>query len=44
MWADINTKALQGSLCYKMHARLMGVPEDYDNDVKQQITHADLLP
>ena len=43
MWADINTKALQGSLFYKMRARLMGVPEDYDNDIERQNTHTDLL-
>ena len=27
MWADINTKALQGSLFYEMRARLMGIDE-----------------
>ena len=27
MWADINTKALQGSLFYKIRARLMGIDE-----------------
>ena len=44
MWADINTKALQGSLFYKMRERLMGVDENYDDDVKKQNTHPDLLP
>ena len=44
MWADINTKALQGSLFYKMRARLMGVPELYDDDVERRNTHVDLLP
>eukprot|EP00957_Ditylum_brightwellii_P059386 4508890-Ditylum_brightwellii.AAC.1 len=34
MWADINTKAHQGSLLYKMQARLMGVAEDYHDDVE----------
>ena len=44
MWADINTKALQGSLLYKMRARLMGVDENYDDDIEKQNTHPDLLP
>ena len=44
MWADINTKALQGSLFYKMYTRLMGVPKDYNNNVERQNTHVDLLP
>ena len=44
MWADINTKALQGSLFYKMRARLMGVDENYDNDLKHQATYPSLLP
>ena len=44
MWADINTKALQGSLFYKMRARLMGVPENYDYNVERRNTHPDLLP
>ena len=44
MWADINTKAPQGTLFYKMRARLMGVAENYDDDVERQDTHPDLLP
>ena len=44
MRADRNTKALQGGLFYKMCTRLMGVPENYDNDVERQNTHVDLLP
>eukprot|EP00957_Ditylum_brightwellii_P129573 9883102-Ditylum_brightwellii.AAC.1 len=45
MWADINTKALQGSsLFYKMQARLMGIDEDYHNDIKRENTHPTLLP
>ena len=43
MWADINTKALQGSLFYKMRARLMGVDENYDNDIKRQAKNSSLL-
>ena len=33
MSEDINTKALQGSLFYKMRAQLMGVDENYDDDI-----------
>ena len=44
MWADINTKALQGSLFYKMQARLMGDDENYDDDLKCLATHPNLLP
>eukprot|EP00957_Ditylum_brightwellii_P157331 11974784-Ditylum_brightwellii.AAC.1 len=44
MWADINTKALQGSLSYKMQALLMGVDEDYHDDIKHENTHPTLLP
>ena len=44
MWADINTKALQGSLFYKMRARLMGVDENFHDDIKRQATHLSLLP
>ena len=44
MWADINTKALQGGLFYKMRAGLMGVAENYDDEAERLLTHADLLP
>ena len=44
MWADINTKALQGSLFNKMQARLMEVDENYHNELKRLATHPDLLP
>ena len=44
MWADINTKALQGSLFYKMRARFMGVDENYDDDIENQNTRPYLLP
>ena len=33
MWSDINTKALQGSLVYKIRGFLMGIGEDYDDDI-----------
>ena len=35
MWVDINTKALQGSLFYKMRAHLMGIDENYHNDLER---------
>ena len=44
MWADINTKALQGSLFYNMQARLMGVDDNYHDDLERLATHPDLLP
>eukprot|EP00957_Ditylum_brightwellii_P131547 10033133-Ditylum_brightwellii.AAC.1 len=37
MWADINTKALQGSLFYRMRAHLMGVDEDYHDGSPEKI-------
>ena len=43
MWADINTKAPQGSLFYNMRDRLMGVDDNYDDDIEKQNTHPDLL-
>ena len=42
-WANINTKALQGSLFYKMCGRLMGISEDYDDYIERLNTHPDLL-
>eukprot|EP00957_Ditylum_brightwellii_P001759 135021-Ditylum_brightwellii.AAC.1 len=44
IWANINTKALQGSLLYKMRACLMGVDEDYHDDIERENTHPTLLP
>ena len=44
MWADINTKAWQGSLFYKMRGCLMGIGEDYDDDIERLDTNPDLLP
>ena len=34
MWANINTKALQGALFYKVRACLMGISENYDNKIE----------
>ena len=44
MWADINTKALQGALFYKMRARLMGISKNYDDEVERLNTQPGLLP
>ena len=43
MWADIKTKAFQGSLFYKMRARLMGIDENYHDDLERENTHPTLL-
>ena len=43
MWANINTKALQESLFYKMRGFLKGIGEDYDDDIERINTHPDLL-
>ena len=44
MWADINTKPLQGQLFREMRAQLMGVAVDYDDDDERRRTHPKLLP
>ena len=44
MWTDITTKALQGSLFYNMRARLMGIDENYHDDLDRANTHPTLLP
>ena len=44
IWVDINTKALQGILFYNVRDRLMGIGEDYDDDIERPNTHPDLLP
>ena len=44
MWANINTKALQGALFYKTRARLMGISENYDDKIEQLNTQPGLLP
>ena len=44
MWADVNTKPLQGKLFREMRAQLMGVPIDYDDDQERRRTHPKLLP
>ena len=44
IWANINTKALQGSLFYKMRGRLMGIGGDCNDIIKRFNTHPDMLP
>ena len=44
MWADVNTKPLQGQLFREMRSKLMGVPVDYDDDKERRSTHPKLLP
>ena len=44
MWDDINTKALQGCLFYKMRSCLMGISEYYDYNIERLNTHSDLIP
>ena len=43
MWADINTKALQGILFYNMRARLIGIDENYHHDLERENTRPTLL-
>ena len=44
MLVNINTKALQESLFYKMRGRLVSIIEDYDDDIERLNTHSDLQP
>ena len=44
MWADVNTKPVQGLLFRKFRHEMMGVPVEYDDDVKRRNTHPMLLP
>ena len=44
MWADVNTKPLQGKLFREMKAQLMGVLVDYDDGKERRRTHPKLLP
>ena len=44
MWADINTKPLQGQLFREMRAKQMGIAVDYDDDQERRRTHPKLLP
>ena len=44
MWDNINTKALQGRLFYKIRGHLMGISESYDDEIERLNTHPDLMP
>ena len=44
MWADINTKPLQGSKFYKMRAALMNVAVNYSDEKEILDTPIELLP
>ena len=44
MWADVNTKPVQGLLFRKFLNRMMGVPAKHDDDVERRNTHPMLLP
>ena len=44
MWADVNTKRVQGELFRIQRHHMMGVPINYDDDVERKRTHALLLP
>jgi hypothetical protein len=44
MWADVNTKPLQGKKFRMMRGQVMGIPVEYGDDVERQRTHPLLLP
>ena len=44
MWADGNTKALQGAGSRTFRSKIMGIPENYDDDAERVCTHPLLLP
>ena len=44
MWADVNTKPTQGKRFRVMRGNIMGISEDYDNDMDLRFTHPLLLP
>ena len=44
MWADINTKPLQGTLFREMRANMMGIDVNYDDEKEWRATHPKLLP
>ena len=43
-WAGVNTKPTQGEMFRVMHCEVMGVPEEYDDDVERRRTHPLLMP
>ena len=44
MWADVNTKPLQGQMFCEFRLHLMGTSVEYDDDVERCNTHPKLLP
>ena len=44
MWADVNTKPLQGTKFRVMRAQVMGIDVEYDDDAERRRTHPLLLP
>ena len=44
MWADMNTKPVQGELFRIQRHHMMGVPINYDDEVERKRTHPLLLP
>ena len=44
MWADVNTKPLQGTKIRVMRAQVMGIDVEYDGDAERRRTHPLLLP
>ena len=44
MWADGNTKPLQGTGFRLFRSKVMGIPEDCDDDAERVRTHPQLLP
>ena len=43
IWVDINTKALQGTMFYKMGDRLISIRKKYDDEVEQLYSKPGLL-
>ena len=43
MWADVNPKPTQGKRFRVMRGKVMGVPEEYDDEVERRRTHPLLM-
>ena len=43
MWADVNTKPVQGALFIILQSEMMVVPVEYDDDLGRRCTHPLLL-
>ena len=44
MWSDVNTKPTKGKSFRVMGGHVMGISEDYDDNVERRRTHPLLLP